>query len=103
VRSYKNQWVAAITLGHDWIAKDTDCAGPFSFGDGWILPFDSSRIFPVIFCRFPVIANRFPCYRVLGKSIKNRQKADKCCAIPCTGGSHKAFFSVFSLYFSLLC
>jgi hypothetical protein len=26
--------------GHDWISRDTDCAGPFSFGGGCISPFD---------------------------------------------------------------
>ena len=66
-----------------------------------LLSLAHQSIFPVIFCRFPVIANCFPCYWTLGKSIKNRQNAHKYWAIGCTDGPKGAFFR-FSLYFSLL-
>jgi len=58
--------------------------------------------FPVIFCDFPVIANCFPCYWALGKSIKNRRKARKCCASECRGSPRKPFFRFFPVFFPVM-
>ena len=58
--------------------------------------------FPVIFCLFPVIPNCLPCYWALENSIKNCQKAYKCCAIACRVGPLRLFFPFFPVFFPVI-